>query len=255
MCIICYKPKNKPFPNKQTIKAMFENNPDGAGYMYSDAGKVHIRKGFTTLQAFRASLDATREKIGDAAAFVLHFRISTQAHGRVDCTHPFPLSAKMDELRKLKTACDVGIAHNGIIQLTSKGYNKTITYSDTMEFITDYLSLILTQPRAPKDAGVITLINRLCGGRLAILDAKGNCTLTGSGWVNVDGVYYSNTSYIARPSIIYYPTYKSAKSYTYNQQSIFQTTALEAECKDYCNYKTCCKCPYDYLCYGAHIDH
>ena len=194
MCIIVYKKLNQKFPSKETLKHCFENNPDGAGFMYPYAEKVNISKGFNTFKKFWKALQNTRKITGDDIPYIMHFRISTQAHGRMDCTHPFPLSKDMGELRKLDCSCNIGIAHNGIISLTSSGYSKTITYSDTMQFITDYLTLIIKNKDYYKDETNIKLIDKLCGGKLAIMDNTGYVQLIGD-FVEDDGIIYSNGSY------------------------------------------------------------
>jgi len=195
MCVIVYKPKDTKMPDYETLKNCFENNGDGAGYMFAHGGRVHIVKGLMTLEDFIKSLVSTVTKYGQDIAYVLHFRISTQAGVRKDGTQPFPLSKSMNELRKLKTSCNFGVAHNGIIYLTSS-VKKDVTYSDTMEFITDYLSLIIRDRDYYKDADTLTLIERLSESRLAILDGGGHCELTGEGWILDDGIYYSNDGYL-----------------------------------------------------------
>ena len=194
MCIIVYKPKGIAYPSRDTLARCFDANDDGAGYMYTDAGRVHIRKGYMSFKDFEKALSATRRKIGDDAPVVLHFRISTQAGLRKDCCHPFPLSKKMYDLRKLKTDARIGVAHNGIISLTST-YAKGVTHSDTMEFITDYMSLIIKREEDLRDADKRLLIERLAdGSRLAIMHDK-DVELIGGGWIEDAGIYYSNASY------------------------------------------------------------
>lgn len=202
MCIIVYKSTGATFPTKDTLKTCFTNNSDGAGFMLATGSEVLIKKGFMTFKAFWSALNKTRKKYGDALPYVLHFRITTQAGVRADCTHPYPLSDKMDELRKLETSCSVGVAHNGIISLTSTSYSYSyssgaskITYNDTMLFITDYLSLIIDSLDWYKDSKKKLLIERLSESRLAILDKDCHCELIGSGWVNEGGVWYSNSTY------------------------------------------------------------
>ena len=68
-------------------------------------------------------------------------------------------------------------------------------YSDTMKFITEYLSLIIHDADYYKDDDTIDLIDKLAGSRLAILDYTGHCELIGSGWERCEGVWYSNGSY------------------------------------------------------------
>jgi len=194
MCIILYKPEKVKMPDYETLKNCFENNGDGAGYMFADNGKVHIVKGLMSFGGFIKSLNHTVARYGKDRAYVLHFRLSTQAGVRKDCTHPFPLSKNMDDLRKLKTECEIGIAHNGIIDLTTS-YQKILTHSDTMEFITEYLSLIIKGPLYYKNADKLKLIEKLTDSKLAILDGHGHCELLGGDWTEDGGVFYSNDGY------------------------------------------------------------
>ena len=192
MCIIIYKGEGKPFPPKETMKTCFDNNPDGAGYMLAVNKKVIIKKGFMTFHHFYSSLKETRKLYGDDVPYVMHFRITTQGGVNKYLTHPYPLSSEMDELKQLNTTAKIGIAHNGIIHLTS---NNSKDYNDTMKFITDYLSLIIDSPNYYKDEKKMLLITRLCGSKLAILDNLGHCELIGNGWIEDKGIYYSNSSY------------------------------------------------------------
>ena len=187
----------KEFPSKRTLQSCFENNPHGAGYMVATGTTVEIHKGFMGFRSFWKSLRETRQKYGEDKAYVMHFRISTQGGVRQDGCHPFPLSGDMDELRKLDTTADVGVAHNGIINLCST-YSRHVDYSDTMAFITEYLSLIIKDRWYYKDDGTLKLIDKLCGSRLAILDKSGHCELIGKGWIIVNDVWYSNDSYKSR---------------------------------------------------------
>ena len=211
MCIICYKPKNKKMVKYETIKTMYENNPDGAGFMYTYNGTVYGEKGFMSFDEFYRALKK-HDRIWKQAPFVLHFRISTQAGINKECTHPFPLSSNMADLKRLTFSNDIGITHNGIIYLTSS-YNNKIQHSDTMEFITDYLSLIIQNVNYWKNDNTLTLIERLIDSKLAILDKTGHCELIGH-FVNVNGIYYSNDSYKKRTYTIK-PTSKTSTTKCY----------------------------------------
>lgn len=192
MCVIAYKPLNTNFPGKGYLQNCFDNNSDGAGFMYSYKGKVYLQKGYTTYDDFKKALDKARKRTGDKVPYVMHFRIATQGFMQT-MTHPFPLNSDMNELKKLNNSCDIGVAHNGIIKMTSDGSHE---YSDTMKFITDYLSLIIKDNTWFRDKDKKVLIERMISGsRLAILDKNNHCELLGSGWVQEDGVYYSNSSY------------------------------------------------------------
>lgn len=142
MCVICASPKGTRQPSLSEIKRMFYRNPHGAGYMYARDGKVVIHKGFMNLGDF---LNAIREEHFTAAdSVVYHFRISTQAGVNPEMTHPFPLSNQREDMKALDVICGCGIAHNGIIRLTTDPTEKE--YSDTAIFITDYLSQYILRP-------------------------------------------------------------------------------------------------------------
>lgn len=192
MCVIAYKPLNKAFMAKSTLETCFKNNPDGAGFMFSANGKVHIRKGFMSFNDFWAALNATRSKYGDSIPYVMHFRISTQAGVNQQCCHPYPLSWDMDKLKLLSTTASIGIAHNGIISLTS---NHAVTeYNDTMKFITDYATLLIRKIDWWKNPNIATALKVLCGSKLAIMGSDNHVELIGD-FIKDKGCYYSNGSY------------------------------------------------------------
>lgn len=213
MCIVVYKPSNIEMPNEATLKECFRCNKDGAGYMYPENGKVQIKKGFMSFDALNTSLQADYERLGSATPFVLHFRIGTQGGNTRENTHPFPLSKNMSDLKQLNCSVNCGVAHNGIISLTStrtteyvQEYDpklkcmvnryKPIDYSDTMKFITDYLSCIIQNKNWYMVEDNISLIEKLIGGsnKLAIMNADGHTTLIGN-FIEDGGVFYSNSTY------------------------------------------------------------
>lgn len=244
MCVILYKPNNVRMPDKAVLKTCYDNNPDGAGYMYSKDNNVFIKKGFMTFNEFYKSLKATK-KLWNNTPFVIHFRISTQAGVNKECTHPFPLSSNMNDLKKLSYKSNIGIAHNGIIDLTSNYYKKDIKHSDTMEFITDYLSLIIDNINYYKNNKTLELIERLCGSKLAILDRCGHCELIGN-FENVDGCYFSNSSYKVKVAAPTRTVVKSNNKYAYDSYDEFWYDAYgkksttksddELEAWDYAEY-------------------
>ena len=202
MCIIAYKPTNIDFPSDTILKNCYENNPDGAGFMYALHGKVYIKKGYQTWESFKNALEKARKETGDKVPYVMHFRIATQGYEKT-MTHPFPLSSNMSNLKRLLYDCNIGVAHNGILDITSDGSKD---YSDTMKFITDYLCLIIRSYFWWKDDRTKALIENLIdGSRLAILDKNGHCELMGKGWEEKDGIYYSNGSYSYEKKIYTWP--------------------------------------------------
>ena len=196
MCVIAYKPLNKAFPEERILQNCFENNDHGAGFMYAFNNEVHIHKGYETFEDFMKALNKARAVTGDKVPYVMHFRIATQGYDKT-MTHPFPLSSKMSNLKRLHYKCNIGVAHNGILGITSDGAK---TYSDTMKFITDYLSNIIQSMDFYKNKRTLKLIEYLIdGSRLAILDKTNHCTLMGKGWIKDNGIYYSNNSYAREP--------------------------------------------------------
>ena len=196
MCIIVYKPKGIKMPDRKQLKVCWSNNPDGAGYMYPSNDQVIIKKGFMTFDEFYKNLIYDYTRYTKNTDFVLHFRISTQGGVNKQCCHPFPLSRRMDDLKCTRAKSKIGIAHNGIIDLTAESYHykQTVTYSDTMKFITDYLSLIIKDRFFYKNPDTLELIERLADSKLAIMDETGHTTLIGE-FEKCNGVYYSNEYY------------------------------------------------------------
>lgn len=192
MCVIMSKPENVAFPEMNILKNCWDNNPDMGGFMYALDGKVHIHKGFMTWESFKEALDKARKKTGDKVPYVCHFRISTQGYDKA-CCQPFPLSGNMNNLKRLKSESNIGVAHNGILSLTSDGSKD---YSDTMKFITDYLVNIVRSYDWYKDNRTVKLISNLIkGSRFAILDKKGIINLLGEGWIEEKGCCFSNSTY------------------------------------------------------------
>jgi len=210
MCVIAYKPLNVAFPEESVLKNCWDNNPDMGGFMYTFNGVVHIQKGYETFDEFMKALNKAREKVGDKVPFVMHFRISTQGFDNA-CCQPFPLSGNMKNLKRTKSMANIGVAHNGIISLTSDGSKD---YSDTMLFITEYLVNIIRCYDWHKDARTKKLIeNLIVGSKLAILDKKGHCELLGKGWIENKGCHFSNSTY-------------SYKKYVYTTPSVDYSRGL-----------------------------
>ena len=191
MCIICVSPRKVRQPSLATIRTMFQRNPHGAGYMVARDGAVRISKGYMNADSF---IDAIRaEHFTAKDAVVYHFRISTQAGVNPEMTHPFPLSNRLAHMKALDVDCECGVAHNGIIRLTSDPDNKE--YSDTALFITKFLSRIVRRPEDLKDENVLALVHSLAGSKLAIMDASGYVATVGN-FINERGLLFSNDSYL-----------------------------------------------------------
>lgn len=190
MCIICVSPIGVRQPNDITLRTMFRRNPHGAGYMVARGGKVTIHKGFMNLEDFLRAVHSERFTAEDSVVY--HFRISTQAGVNPEMTHPFPLSNQPRRMRTLDMTCRCGVAHNGIIRLTSDPDNKR--YSDTAIFITDYLTDIIRKPADLRNQEKLDLVYKLAQSKFAIMDAGGYVATVGD-FVDEHGLLFSNTSY------------------------------------------------------------
>ena len=187
MCVICVSPKGVRQPSRDEIHRMFLFNPDGAGYMYARNGEVYIHKGFMNEQEFLLALRSEHFTAKDPVVY--HFRISTQAGVNPSMTHPFPLSNRREVMKALDLVCGCGIAHNGVIRLTSDKSQKE--YSDTALFIADYMSRIVEGPADLKNPEILNVIECLIDSKMAILDGSGYIATVGQ-FHNDHGMLFSN---------------------------------------------------------------
>lgn len=194
MCIICVKPADVKFPTYQTIQTMFFRNPDGAGYMYNDNGKVVIHKGFMTFDEFDTNifLQKTMNDL-EKKTVIMHFRIGTHGGNTEGNTHPFPLSDSFKVMKKVDQTTKLGIVHNGIIRINPSRSD----VSDTMEFIKSGLHpMSQVEPDWYLNEKILRMIERyINGSRMAFLDGNGNWTTCGNWIEGDDGCLYSNRSY------------------------------------------------------------
>lgn len=184
MCVIAIKPKGMKMIDDNTIKTMFINNPDGAGFMYYDGHDVVIKKGFMTCTSL---LKALKKLNLVNTNVVLHFRIGTSGlNNELNC-HPYPINQKNATSCKTK----LGMAHNGILHNYIPP--KTSNINDTQFFINCVLNHL--KPNFTRNSDVVNLIRELIGrNKLAFLDDKNRLTLIGD-FIEDNGYIYSNNSY------------------------------------------------------------
>ena len=229
MCIAIVKPIGAEIPSKKILRDCWDNNPDGAGLMYNDGQGVVIHKGFTKFKGFYKYLQKLNEQVDlTDKDLVLHFRIATSGGVNRECTHPFPVTNDIAEMKKLDNVCKYGFAHNGIIQ----GYGSK-DFSDTME----YISTVISKIKGIEESEA--LLNALAcehASRFVVL-TKDDFELGGD-WIKDGDCYFSNGSY--KP---YYYTSKWSnvdwKKWEELEDSYF-------ECSERCE---CC----DALCYKDDI--
>lgn len=236
MCIIAIKPPHHKMIDESIIETMFQNNPDGSGYMYSYNNKVHIEKGFMTLKELLNSLDSLKKKVNiEEIPLILHFRISTS--GKVDgaTCHPFPITSDLNALRKTHVITNLGMAHNGVIYDFEE---KKSIYSDTQLFVNKCVSYLYDiNPKFLHDDRTEKMLEPIINGsRLAFLDRHGNIYRYGD-WCENDGIFYSNEGYIPWTSRYYHYDSNYYDNYYYgdDEQELRILEKLEAyeEITDY----------------------
>lgn len=208
MCVAIYSPKGTQVPCDDYLKTAFIHNPDGAGFAFNtDNRDVQIVKGLMKWDDFINTFRKYDRKYNFKDRGVLiHFRITTHGGTNKECCHPFPLTSDIAAMRKLVYHSKFAVIHNGIISLTSADTWKLDKCSDTMMFISKYLSKIATNQGWFKNPTNWELIYELADSKLAVLDGKGQIQSTAGFTQDADGNWYSNSSYkeARAPKTTYY---------------------------------------------------
>ena len=196
MCIIAVSKIGVRQPSLAQLRNMFNHNPHGAGYMVARNGYAEIHKGFLNWEDFQRAVKAEHFTAKDAVVY--HFRISTQAGVKPEMTHPFPLTSVPASCEKLDIKAPIGIAHNGVIRMTSD-YRET-RFSDTAIFITRYMSKLIRRKSDITDPEIMTMIDHLTNSKWAIMNGETGEITTIGNFINNHGLLFSNYSYENKPS-------------------------------------------------------
>lgn len=191
MCIIAVYPKGLPFNNGELEKC-FENNPDGAGVMWQEKGKVHIKKGFMKQKSLLKFLKTLPTNVDR----VIHFRIATSGKVSGACCHPFPVAGDFKQMMKTESVAPVAYAHNGVLTDYTPKEGMKSPFSDTMIFGKEVLNHLL-------DTGIdlfdpiidVMLEATIDGDRMVIMNDHELITLGKFVTSKTSGAQYSNTSY------------------------------------------------------------
>jgi len=217
MCVILTKPAGSVMPSDQIIKAMWDNNPDGAGIAYAINNRVYVEKGYmkykdldNALAGLGKRLKTKYNKTLDDVSVMVHFRITTHGGTSPQLTHPFPIVNGNDQLHALEYSTDIVVAHNGIIHSVTAANG----HSDTSQYIKDMLvPLKNSNPYFMYDPHLVTLMeNTISSSRLTFLSGDGNFAYVGS-WQEdpeTPGCMYSNLLHTYTPVPKYsrsYPDY------------------------------------------------
>lgn len=207
MCIIAAKEKGKKdLPTAATLAACWENNPHGAGIMWTDGnGTVRVRKFTETERAAFDAFDASAPYRKAPARFAVawHFRIATHGSKSRDNCHPFACSTTPADIVK-EGAHRVPVAmHNGIFH----GIKTQGDESDTRAFVRQVLApFYASARRAARGAPAWSLplwSSFIAGSKVAMLHPDGRFDILNESAGERDkgtGVWYSNDSHRRRVS-------------------------------------------------------
>lgn len=203
MCLIVSVPSSSA-PSCRALREGWDSNPDGAGFSVIREGRAPVtRKGFTDFYVFyQALMDVTGYWSGKCSA-VVHFRKASPGLTvtKAMC-HPFRFRSQCGQYA-------FTVFHNGWLD-----WRTTPSKSDTACFISDLLKPILGfNPVLMDFPAGHTLVERAIGrgNKMVILrydrKAKVTVTYTLNAWTacngrvghEVDGVWYSNHSYLPTP--------------------------------------------------------
>ena len=191
MCVIVAKEQGIKMPDKNILKTCFNHNPDGAGIMWNQGNAVHIRKGFMDWDLFENFLSELENKVDlKNCGVCMHFRIKTHGKTSPQNCHPFPISNKIKDLKRLEFRTDIGAMHNGIIPI------KPIhNLSDTQTYILKRLYGIKKHsPSFFREKHITSQIEKEISSKMAFLTSDGIIYTIGE-FVENEGVLYSNRSF------------------------------------------------------------
>lgn len=214
MCIAIYKPEGVELPSKATLEICWNNNPDGAGFVWYDkaSNRYKVKKGFMKFnhfwQEFKSMGFSDKDLLG------IHFRIATSGQIDSKTCHPFPIATNNKKLKKLTYTTGQCMMHNGII---GKG---TENLSDTQLFVKNTLHKLRNHF---DDMEVIEHISTLSiGSKIALFLTQGQVILTGDWIEEKNGIFYSNLNYLQDKNDFYWKYFNSdvEKAYYYDECEI-----------------------------------
>ena len=205
MCIILTCEPNVR-PDYELIETCFWNNPDGAGLMWVQDGRVQTSKGYTD----EKDLWDMIQYVPKTSRLVIHMRIATSGGINTGTCHPFPICSDLDLLHEADVECDAAIAHNGVIAGMKTDKEKGI--SDTVEFVRSLVSPLYWTEGLTKSVRR-RIKNAAPGNRFAVMTKDGKVYRLGSGWETVTkGIHASNSTWRWNKWLLWESTYSTYRS-------------------------------------------
>jgi predicted glutamine amidotransferase len=207
MCVIIYKP-TRVIIALDELKAAWETNDQGAGFMWREHNKIQIRKGFMTFGELQESLEQhgflKDDIVLDKLDMAFHFRIATSGGVCPERTHPFPIVKEYYRQEKLKNETTAALMHNGVI--SSLGGTD---WSDTQECVSTVIYPVFREDmpvtELKKDIEEFFPNLSFFSSRLLIMTPKKTYFL--GDFQTDEGIYYSNLNHRIRCKQIYATAY------------------------------------------------
>lgn len=178
MCVILITDQNRL--TASTIRAAVDSNPDGNGFAWISAGKVHWRKGITTEQAIR--LAQTKP-----LPHVFHARIATIGKPCDALCHPFPVEARAEQTATSGASSEGVVFHNG-------------SWNDWRDNIDEPSSGLWSDSRAMADmvyVDGVTALDIIPDSQRVVMMTPESVEYRGRGWTALaDGTLASNTYFM-----------------------------------------------------------
>lgn len=195
MCVIIVAPKgvekNSEFLYK-SIKNSEKNNTDGMGFTFKkhNSKKIYISKGYKSVQSIIDGIESHNLSLNDE--LLIHTRNGNVGSINTDMCHPFVVNKK----DILKNDCFVKsptLVHNGTF---SKYYNSTGNFSDTYNFVYDFLSKehVLSFLKESKEDFKDYFKDHIGTSRVALLFPDKDLITIGD-FIEDNGYLFSNVGY------------------------------------------------------------
>lgn len=244
MCIILTCNPNTR-PSSELLSTCFYNNPDGAGIMWCENGRVQTSKGYMSEDALEKAIASVPKE----SPLVIHMRIATSGGVSAGTCHPFPISRSLTVLHAENTECDAAVAHNGVI--SGMHTNAKLGISDTVTFVSDHIARMWRRDNKVTRRMRQKITSVAPGNRFAIMTKSGDVYRIGEGWESVSpGIEASNSSWRhSRLSYVDELDWADVK-YDYYRDSGYSASyrdVFDFWCKDCPNCATC-------IAYGACCD-
>lgn len=190
MCVIAIQPRGIQI-SRQELKNCWDNNSHGAGLMYSNNGKIIVKKEMNSFDKF---MEYVNEASQHDSSLVIHFRIATSGGINDYNCHPF------------KVHKNLYFCHNGILDIDVPKHSKE---NDTQIFNN---SLMKPLPyNFYKNNAIMNVLEYTIGSgnKFVFLDDKGDYYILNeaAGEWSEGGAWFSNTSY-KREKYVYSKPYK-----------------------------------------------